>query len=484
MQENSNLELTAGTCWKYIPHQQRIKLTKFKGAQDALELEIAKSFHLQNYPQARHYNNPQPNLFLTMLNELRDKTPKYLLAKEILLSCHTKTAKESLLGHPKLQPNVSVLNAIIQAELWHVLPNEHLTTNTLCAQDGNGDTALHYLARTGGLKKVSEANLTEENMLITNKQGSTPLYEAAIYGMIVEVPKVAFTAKTLCAGPSAFHPRPNNGEPIYNLIAARGRIDVIPDGVLNGFEWFKSIHTTVANGYGHLIQKGQLTREALLFSDQVYCQNSKHRNTLSLIAGTQGIKNLPDITTSNDWIVENKDGSSAIAVAIAAQQVEYLPLQALTPEVLLHKQSNTSIIQLIVERQMLAKLPPSCIVKELFSQRESSTPLILEVIKTKQTQHIPKDIFQYALDAKYNQISKKPVLTKDGYKLSFSEESVPVLELALEAALPDTSIFLGLNIPDKYRQALGEEWWEENEEIKRKLSSIVHQESSEEIDIF
>lgn len=448
----NNSEELAGPAWKYLHRSQKLYLAQLSGTEKVIQSAISNCFHRQNYP-------PKPNIFLTMLKDLGIDTPQYLLNQQTLLSCHTRIEKEAFPKNPKILPNTSVINTIIQAELFDNIPAASISEITLCTPDANGNTALHYLARTGELGKIDSQYLTEANMLLKNNQGCTPLYNAVIWGFFCEVPKKALTTKTLAA-------KPEYGDTVIDLVTAKGLIIEIPEDVLEQCNISKMAHILAQNGTLTQLPKKFLTRDVLLYNgkcdipfhphnpsilvtseDKVRYQYSRMRNqnvtrsTLSVLAHTEKVAIVTQgMTTSKDWLAKDSDGHTPISLALGtANNLRNLPPEAYTPEVLLHKYSYLS------------------------------EPVLLYIIKSKQTANIPKEALQNALIE---------------YQSLGNETEEPLLERAIIAADKNYDIFLGLEIPEQYRDTLGEEWWAINEGIKSAQAKLHQSLQPPEIDIF
>jgi len=457
-----NWEKVAGPAWEYITTEQKVRLAQMHVPPATIEEEIAKCFH-QTYPT-------KPNHFLAMLEKLGRKTPKYLLSPQILTSCHTRIEKESLPKKPRLQPKVSVINAIIQAGLFDYIPKDSLQDYVICAQDGNGDTALHYLARTGEMSKANPALITEGNMLTTNNQGATPLYVAVTWGLFDLVPKKALTARTLAA-------KPGYGEQVITLVATKGQIHEIPITVLKDCNTNKVGHTLAKHEKFSDMPKQFITRELLLFSDHVYdSKNPKTKSTLSLLAGSKEINIIPNnLLSPEDWVIKNSDDSTPLSHAVIAKNTAKIPVKVLTPQVLLAKCPTTNFSNIVASGQ-LAQLPNEAIVKDLFPQKPELDPVILDIITSGQTNCLPKDVLQHAL----NQVCLRVAWEGSQRKI----EVTPIFKVAITAARGNHDVFFGLDVPESYKSVLGEEWWATNEAIKQQQKGLNNVADTTEIDLF
>lgn len=124
-------------------------------------------------------------------------------------------------------------------ELTHI-PIGMLTQRNLTVRAKDGTTPIHWVAKNGDWDKLPVSSINKRTLTVTNQEGWTPVHEAASCGMLTQFPNNTLTNQMFTA-------KDVFGWTPIHVAVANGHVKQIPKDIL-----IKSINVETNDGYSSL----------------------------------------------------------------------------------------------------------------------------------------------------------------------------------------------------------------------------------------
>jgi ankyrin repeat protein len=169
-------------------------------------------------------------------------------------------------------PDRDTLWQAIEEDTLNQYSLQEIQTAMLEKVAASGENLYHWCAKKGTLERIPPELLTEENLLIEDKDGWNSFHHAAAQGPLSQIPKELLTEKTLL-----------KEEPIFeshcvHLAAESGQLDLLPSEILTEkiltetYAQFgeNCLHIAAENGNLHQIPRSLLSAQNLIKEEMMF----------------------------------------------------------------------------------------------------------------------------------------------------------------------------------------------------------------------